>query len=166
MTSDAPQPVRAFIALGSNLGDREQLIADALWALNQLDRVRVVATSSLHETEPVGPAGQDAYLNGAAELETTVSPRDLLNAMLAIERSLGRDRSEGERWGPRTIDLDLLLYGDLVTEEPSLTIPHPRLHERMFVLAPLAEIAPDATVATLGRTISELHDALRVRDSG
>ncbi len=166
MTSDAPQPVRAFIALGSNLGDRERLIADALWALDQLDRVRVVAVSSLHETEPVGPAGQDAYLNGAAELETTLPPRDLLDAMLAIECSLGRDRSAGERWGPRTIDLDLLLYGDLVTEEPSLTIPHPRLHERMFVLAPLAEIAADAPVATLGRTISELHDALRVRESG
>jgi 2-amino-4-hydroxy-6-hydroxymethyldihydropteridine diphosphokinase len=129
----------AFIGLGSNLGDREGNLRAALARLAELGEVRA---SSFRETDPVGVTDQPKFLNAAAELSTDLPARDLLDALLAIERDLGRDRAREERWGPRTLDLDLLLYGDDVIDEPGLTVPHPRLAERRFVLEPLHELAP------------------------
>jgi 2-amino-4-hydroxy-6-hydroxymethyldihydropteridine diphosphokinase len=129
----------AYIGLGSNLGDREENLRHALERLSELGQVR---SSSFRETDPVGITDQPKFLNTAAELSTDLPARDLLKALLAIERDLGRDRSREERWGPRTLDLDLLLYGDEVIDEPGLTVPHPRLAERLFVLEPLHELAP------------------------
>ena len=151
--------VRAYVGLGANLGDREATIRLALAALDDLADVAVVGVSSLRETEPWGPVEQPLYLNGAAALETELAPRELLDELLDVERRLGRVRDDEERWGPRTIDLDLLLYGDLVLDEPGLDVPHPRLHERRFALEPLAELAPDAFVPGRG-TVAELLRAL------
>ena len=153
--------VRAFVGLGSNLGDREATIARALELLSGAEGVELVAVSSLRETEPWGPVEQPPYLNGAAEVTTDLPPRGLLDVLLAVERALGRERS-GERWGPRTIDVDLLLYGDLTVDEAGLTVPHPRLHERRFALEPLAELAPAAVVPGRG-TAAELLAALQER---
>jgi 2-amino-4-hydroxy-6-hydroxymethyldihydropteridine diphosphokinase len=133
---------RAYVGLGSNLGDREATIRAALDALAEEGGIEVVAVSSLRDTEPVGVGAQPHFLNGAAELETTLSARELLDRLLEAERRFGRIRVPGEH-GPRTIDLDLLLYGDETIDEPGLTIPHPRLHERPFVLEPLAELAAE-----------------------
>jgi 2-amino-4-hydroxy-6-hydroxymethyldihydropteridine diphosphokinase len=133
---------RAYIGIGSNLGPRHATIHAGVRALGNVPGIRVVRLSSIIETDPVGPPGQGPYLNAAAELETTLDPHALLDAMLKVERAHGRDRSAGERWGPRTLDLDLLIYDDLALDEPGLTLPHPRMHERPFVLRPLAEIAP------------------------
>ena len=129
----------AFIGLGSNLGDREGNLRAAVARLAELGRVRV---SSFRETDPVGVTDQPKFLNAAAELSTDLPARDLLDALLAIERDFGRDRAREERWGPRTLDLDLLLYADELIDEPGLTVPHPRLAERRFVLEPLHELAP------------------------
>jgi 2-amino-4-hydroxy-6-hydroxymethyldihydropteridine diphosphokinase len=145
----------AYIALGSNLGDRRKNLDQALELLAQHSELRVARVSGFFETTPVGgPAGQGPYLNAAAEVNTDLSPRELLDVLLEVERSLGRVR--GEVNAPRTIDLDLLLYDDLVLAEPNLTVPHPRLAERWFVLAPLAEIAPRAVHPLARRTIAEL----------
>jgi 2-amino-4-hydroxy-6-hydroxymethyldihydropteridine diphosphokinase len=133
---------RAFVGLGANLGDREGTIRAALAALDAEDGIEVVAVSTLRETEPVGVGPQPLFLNGAAELGTTLSARELLDRLLETERRFGRVRVAGEH-DPRTLDLDLLLYGDEEIDEPGLTIPHPRLHERRFVLEPLAELDPD-----------------------
>jgi 2-amino-4-hydroxy-6-hydroxymethyldihydropteridine diphosphokinase len=130
---------KAFIGLGANLGDREATIRAALGALNEEDGIDVVAVSTLRETEPVGVGPQPPFLNGAAELETTLSSRELLDRLLVTEQRFGRTRIPGEH-GPRTLDLDLLLYGDEQIDEPGLTVPHPRIRERMFVLEPLAEL--------------------------
>jgi 2-amino-4-hydroxy-6-hydroxymethyldihydropteridine diphosphokinase len=129
----------AYIGLGSNLGDRVENLRAALVRLAELGEVRA---SSFRETDPVGVTDQPKFLNAAAELSTEMPVRDLLDALLAIERDLGRDRSREQRWGPRTLDLDLLLYGSDVIDEPGLTVPHPRLAERQFVLEPLHELAP------------------------
>ena len=134
----------AYVGLGSNLGDREATILAAVAALRG-----VVAVSQLRETDPVGVIEQPAFLNGAIAVETELSPRELLDSLLAVERELGRERRE--RWGPRTIDLDLLLYGTETLEEPGLTVPHPHLHERRFALEPLAELDPDLVVPGRGR---------------
>ena len=149
----------AAIALGSNLGDRRSTIEHALSDLADLGEV--VSCSSLIETEPVGPPGQGPYLNAACLLRTSRAPRALLAGLLAIELACGRDRAGGQRWGPRTLDLDLLLYGSQIIDEPGLTVPHPRLHERLFVLEPLAEVAPDLVVPTHDRTVAQLLDRLR-----
>jgi 2-amino-4-hydroxy-6-hydroxymethyldihydropteridine diphosphokinase len=133
----------AYVGLGANLGDREQTIRAAVAELPD-----VVAVSPLRETDPVGVTDQPRFLNGVAALETELAPRELLDVLLAVERRLGRERRE--RWGPRTIDLDLLLYGDAVIDEDGLKIPHPRLHERRFVLEPLADLAPQLVVPGLG----------------
>ena len=157
--------VRAYVGLGANLGDREDTIRRAVALVDGLPRVTVVGVSSLRETEPWGPVEQPRYLNGAVALETDLPPRELLDALLEIERRLGRARDDEERWGPRTIDLDLLLYGDLVLDEPGLDVPHPRLHERRFALEPLAELAPDAFVPGRG-TAAELLRALDTPPQG
>ena len=134
----------AYVGLGANLGDREGTIRAAVANLPG-----VAAVSTLRETDPVGFTDQPRFLNGVAALETELAPRELLDVLLAVERRLGRER--GKRWGPRTIDLDLLLYGDEVIDETGLTIPHPRLHERRFVLEPLADLAPKLVVPGRGR---------------
>jgi 2-amino-4-hydroxy-6-hydroxymethyldihydropteridine diphosphokinase len=133
---------RAHVGLGANLGEREATIRAALAALNAEDGIEVVAVSKLRETEPVGVGPQPLFLNGAAELETTLSARELLDRLLATEQRFGRMRTPGEH-GPRTLDLDLLLYGNERIDEPGLTVPHPRLHERAFVLEPLAELGAE-----------------------
>ena len=136
---------RAYVGLGANLGERERSLRAAVAALDATEGVRVVAVSSFRETDPVGYVDQPRFLNGAAAVDTTLSPRELLDALLAVERSLGRTRG-GPRFGPRTVDLDLLLYGEESVDEPDLTVPHPRLHERAFVLEPLAELDPELAV--------------------
>jgi 2-amino-4-hydroxy-6-hydroxymethyldihydropteridine diphosphokinase len=133
---------RSFVGLGSNLGDPEEQIRRALELLAAERGVEVVAVSALRETDPVDYEDQPRFLNGAAELRTSLSAPELLERLLAIERRLGRVRGEGPRFGPRTIDLDLLLHGDEVVAEPGLVVPHPRLHERRFALEPLAELDP------------------------
>jgi len=133
---------KAFVGIGSNLGDRERQIAEALELLSGEDGIEVLAVSTLRETEPVGYRDQPRFLNGAVAVETELPARELLDRLLAIERRLGRVRSEGPRFGPRTIDLDLLLYGAETIEEPGLEVPHPRLAERRFALEPLAELEP------------------------
>jgi 2-amino-4-hydroxy-6-hydroxymethyldihydropteridine diphosphokinase len=156
----------AYIALGSNLdseyGNRTQTLCAAC---DRLGRVgRVLTRSSLYETEPVGFLDQGPFLNAVLALETELEPLSLLRALLAIERELGRDRSQGVLKGPRTLDLDLLVVGDCVATEDELTLPHPALAERRFVLAPLAEIAPLLRVPDRKQTIAEL--LLRMRDEG
>jgi 2-amino-4-hydroxy-6-hydroxymethyldihydropteridine diphosphokinase len=141
---------RAFIALGSNLGDREATIRAAVAELDGTDGVEVVAVSSLEQTEPVGYLDQPRFLNGAAELRTELAPRDLLDLLLAVEARFGRDRPAGPPQGPRTLDLDLLLYDSEQIGEPGLELPHPRLHERLFVLRPLAELDPALEVPGKG----------------
>lgn len=135
----------AWIGLGSNLGDRDDYLRRALEALGADPAVEVTAVSTFVETEPVGFLAQPHFLNAAARVETELSPRELLERLLAVEEHLGRTR-EGPRFGPRTIDLDLLLFGDEVLDEPGLRVPHPRLHDRRFVLEPLAELDPGLAV--------------------
>ena len=137
---------RAFVGLGSNLGDREATILRALAGLQAEPELRVVRVSTLRQTEPVGHVDQPQFLNGVVELETELPARDLLTRLLAIERELGRTRGDGPPLGPRTIDLDLLLYGDEIIAQGGLQVPHPRMHERRFVLEPLAEVAPDIVI--------------------
>ena len=144
-----------LIALGSNLGDREANIAQAIALLNAHPEIHVLASSSQQATAPVGgPTNQPEFLNAALRIETTLAPRALLDFLMTTESSLGRTRDV--HWGPRTIDLDLLLYAEQVIEEPGLRIPHARLHERRFVLAPAAEVAPDMVHPIMHRTIAEL----------
>jgi 2-amino-4-hydroxy-6-hydroxymethyldihydropteridine diphosphokinase len=144
---------RAFVGLGANLGDREATIRHAgeLLGASRL--------SSIRETEPWGYADQPMFLNAVAEVEWGQTPRELLDRLLEVERELGRTR-QGPRYGPRTIDLDLLLFGDEVVDEPGLTVPHPRLHERLFVLEPLLELNPGLVVpgrGALAAMIAELQ---------
>ena len=130
--------MRAFLGMGSNLGDSRRLLRDALEAIGD----RVVAVSPLYETEPVGgPPGQPNYLNVVVELDTDQTPRELLGLARRLEAGAGRVRAE--RWGPRTLDVDVLLVGDMKVDEPDLVMPHPRMHERRFVMAPLADLAPE-----------------------
>lgn len=154
------QQATAYIALGSNLGDRRASINHAIDLINRDERTQVIALSPLIETAPVGgPPGQGQFLNAACEVITTHPPRDLLNLLLTIERQLGRQRRQ--RWGPRPIDLDLLLYADAVIDQPDLTIPHPRMHQRPFVLDPLATIAPNIVHPLLNQTIAALRSNLQ-----
>jgi 2-amino-4-hydroxy-6-hydroxymethyldihydropteridine diphosphokinase len=149
---------RAYVGLGANLGDREATIRRAVELLDAEEGVGVVAVSTLRETAPVGIVDQPAFLNGVAVVETQLDPHALLERLLAVERRLGRTR-EGPRFGPRPIDLDLLVHGELRVESPGLTVPHPRLHERRFVLEPLAEVEPGLVVPGRGR-VEDLLSAL------
>lgn len=146
---------KAFVGLGANLGDREDTIRRAVALLAATPGVELLAVSSLRETEPVGYTDQPRFLNGAAALATDLGPRELLDRLLAIEQELGRVRGEGHRFGPRVLDLDLLLHGDEVVEEPGLTVPHPRLAERRFALEPLHELDPGVTLPD-GRAVADL----------
>jgi 2-amino-4-hydroxy-6-hydroxymethyldihydropteridine diphosphokinase len=140
---------RAYVGLGANLGDRERTLREAVAALDAEDGIEVLAVSTFRETEPVGVGEQPFFLNGAAALKTTLGARELLDRLLAVEQRFGRVRVPGEH-GPRTLDLDLLLYDEERIEEPGLTLPHPRLHERRFVLEPLAELDPGLLVPGRG----------------
>jgi 2-amino-4-hydroxy-6-hydroxymethyldihydropteridine diphosphokinase len=147
-----------YLSLGSNLGDRERMIEGALGEIDQLDGTQVVRVSSLYDTEPVGELDQPRFLNAVAMLETELSPSLLLWNLKLIERRLGR--RGGRRWGPRAIDIDILLYEDQVIDEPALQIPHPELRHRAFVLVPLAELAPELRLPGDGAAVGELRAAL------
>lgn len=136
--------LRAYVALGGNLGNRRERLETGLAALAALPGTHLAARSAYYETAPVGPPGQQDYYNAVAALDTTLPPLDLLDALLTIERANGRERRE--RWGPRTLDLDLLLHGDTVLHHPRLTLPHPAMHTRAFVLVPLLDVAPDIVI--------------------
>ena len=150
--------MRAFVGLGANLGDRRATIERAIDLLRGTPGLEVLAVSTLRETDPVGYEDQPRFVNGALEVETTLTARELLDALLAVERDLGRTR-EGPRFGPRAIDLDLLLYGDERLDEAGLTVPHPRLHERRFALEPLVELAPELEIPGRG-PVAELLSGL------
>ena len=151
---------RAYVALGSNLGDREGTLRSALDALAAEPGIDVVAVSRFYDTEPVGYVDQPRFLNGAAALETELPARELLERLLAVELRFGRSREDVPPQGPRTLDLDLLLYGDAEIDEPGLRVPHPRLHERRFVLEPLADLDPALEVPGNGQVqeiLARLH---------
>lgn len=154
-------PVRAYIGLGSNLGDREGAIKAAWRELQGIPRIGPRRLSRIMEFPPVGPVAQPDYLNAVGELDAWCTARELLEAMLAIERRLGRDRRSGERWGPRTIDLDLLVFGNQRHDEPDLRVPHPRMGEREFVLAPLCDLAPDLAPPGARSSVRELLRGVR-----
>ena len=138
----------AFVGIGSNLGDREAYLSRAIELLSAEDDIEVTGVSQIRETQPVGPVEQGPFLNGAVRVETDLAPQELLDRLLEVERRLGRVR--GERFGPRTVDLDLLLYGNEVVDEPGLSVPHPRLPERRFALEPLSDLDPGLTIPAAG----------------
>ncbi|HEX5756933.1 MAG TPA: 2-amino-4-hydroxy-6-hydroxymethyldihydropteridine diphosphokinase [Arenimonas sp.] len=141
-----PAPLRAYIGLGGNEGDVVSALTAALQALDALPQSSLLARSRFYRTPAWGQVAQPDFINAVAELQTTLPPRALLDALLDIERGLGRTRSSGNRWGPRTVDLDLLLYGDSTIDVPGLVVPHPHLHQRAFVLKPLLEVAPALSI--------------------
>ena len=150
-------PVRACIGLGGNIGDVDAALRAALAALDALPGTRLLRASRFYRTPAWGVEAQPDFTNAVAVLGTTLPARALLDALLDIERAHGRERAaDGSRWGPRTLDLDLLLYGESVIDEPGLVVPHPQLHARAFVLVPLADVAPDAMVPGRGRVASLL----------
>lgn len=148
----------AYVGLGANLGDRERTLRAAVETLDGRDDVRVTDVSELRETEPVGGPPQGLFLNGAVRLRTTLGPGELLTVLQAVENAFGRTRTV--RWGPRTLDLDLLLYEDRVVRTPSLEVPHPRMHRRRFVLEPLCDLCPELEHPVLGKSVRELLDRL------
>lgn len=148
---------KAYIGMGSNLGDRQSHIEAAKAGLAHLPLTQVIAMSKLYETSPVGPVEQGMFLNGAAVIETALEPMDLLTGLQAIEQAQGRTpRSERTRWGPRELDLDILLYDQKIMTQGELVLPHPQLHLRWFVLKPLADLAPDLVHPVNGKTIAQL----------
>lgn len=147
-----PETRKAYVALGSNMADPAGNVIRAATEMNTIAGVRVIATSRLYTTAPVGVADQPDFVNAAAMLEVDCTARELLDGLLALERRYGRDRSTEQRWGPRTLDLDLLLFRQQIIDEPGLTVPHPRMAERLFVLEPLADLA--ASLVPPGWTMS------------
>lgn len=152
--------MRAYVALGSNLGDSKQHLLDAMEALAVLPHTQVMARSRIYRTPPWGVVDQPDFLNAVVALETPLEPHELLDALLAIERAAGRQRN-GERWGPRTLDLDLLYVADRVVNDERLSLPHPHIADRAFVLLPLYDVAPDLAIPGRGR----VADLLRAVDT-
>jgi 2-amino-4-hydroxy-6-hydroxymethyldihydropteridine diphosphokinase len=148
----------AFIAMGANLGDRARSLSSAAASLGEQQGVRIVKGSRVYETAPVGVADQPEFLNAVLQVETDLSPRALMDLLLQVERQSGRIRRQ--KWGPRTLDLDLLLYGNRVIREPGLEVPHPHLHERGFVLVPLCDLCPDWRHPVLKKTFRTLEQSL------
>ncbi|KAB8181075.1 2-amino-4-hydroxy-6-hydroxymethyldihydropteridine diphosphokinase [Lysobacter maris] len=158
MGDEAKRPVVAYLGLGGNLGDVPATLRAAVDALAALPGSRLRAVSRFYRTPAWGMTAQPDFINAVAALETTLAPEALLAAMLEIERDAGRDRGDdAPRWGPRTLDLDLLLYGDAAIDLPGLQVPHPRLHERAFALLPLVEIAPEAVIPGVGPARAQLE---------
>ena len=155
------QPIRAFVGLGGNIGDVETTLTEALWSIDSLPQTSIRAQSSFYRSPPWGRTDQPDFINAVVELQTRLAPRVLLNHLLGVELRFGRDRSEGEKWGPRELDLDLLTYGEEVIDEPGMHLPHPHLHERAFVLVPLAELAADLQIPGLGQ-VSDLLTSIEV----
>lgn len=155
---------RVFLGIGSNDGDRLDNISQAVWWLGSMAGIRVSQMATIYDTEPVGGPPQPEFLNTVIELETTLTSHQVLEAVKAVERKMGR-LPGGARWGPRVIDLDLLLYDECVINEPHLVIPHPRMHERRFVLEPLAQLAPELVHPVLGCSVAELLICLNVPSS-
>ncbi len=149
-----------YIGIGANLGNREKTLQDATGILDTKPKIDVVAASAVYETAPIGVIDQPYFLNAVLQVHTGLSARSLLNCLLAIEHKFGRVRET--RWGPRTLDLDILLYGDAVINQPGLQVPHPHLHERAFVLMPLCDLSPDLKHPVLGRSIQFLVASLDV----
>lgn len=152
----------AYIGIGSNVGDKQGNCRRAIEALGSDPRNRLVRCSPLYNTEPVGKTDQDWFVNGVVSLKTSMEPRELLEFLVSIERKMGRVREE--KWGPRTIDLDILFYGDEILNETDLRVPHPRLHERRFVLVPLKDVAPDLVHPVLGKAVSRVLAELESRE--
>ncbi len=150
--------IRCFLGLGANLEDKEASLKTAISFLEREKNIQVRRVAPFYRTAPWGYTDQDWFINTVVEIETSLSPQQLLNVLLAIEEKMGRVR--GARWGPRVIDLDLLLYGDAVLDEPNLIVPHPRMAARAFVLAPLADLAPDLVIPGQGR-VADLWKKIR-----
>lgn len=156
-------PARVALGLGANLGDREAALRRAIAALRVEPGTTVVAVSDFVETVPVGGPDQPAYLNAVVIIDVGVEPLELLAALQRIESDAGRDRNREVRWGPRRLDLDILAFGDAVIDEPELTVPHPRVLEREFVLLPWSQVAPDWVIAGTGLTVARALRSLRAR---
>ena len=152
-------PVRAFIGIGGNTGDLQVTLAEALWAVDSLPQTSIRSQSRYYQSPPWGRTDQPDFINAVVEVQTRLAPRVLLDYLLEIEERFGRVRSEGEKWGPRDIDLDLLTFGDQELDQPGMHVPHPHLHERAFVLLPLAEIAPRLQIPGHGQ-VSDLLAAV------
>jgi 2-amino-4-hydroxy-6-hydroxymethyldihydropteridine diphosphokinase len=155
-------PVIAYLGLGANLGDPRRQLAEALERLNTAEEVEVNRVSTFYQNPPLGPANQPWYVNAAARVRTRLGPEELLQLLQQVETAMGRVR--GERWGPRRLDLDLLLYNGEVIFAPHLVVPHPEMHRRVFVLVPLAEIAPQAWHPVLGKSAEDLLSELDPAD--
>ncbi len=151
---------RVFLSLGSNMGDRAANISQAVSLLSISDKVKVIKTSSFYETEPWGNKSQHWFVNAAVALDTDYSPEELLNYCQSIEYKMGRIRKENEHWGQRTIDIDILMYDNQIIKKDDITIPHPLMHLRAFVLVPMLEVKADLIHPVFNKTISELHDEL------